>query len=154
MRRRLNIWSGKRDLNPRPSPWQGDALPLSYSRSITIGQRGGILLMREQCCQAIKWVLITGYVVTFVTIVPPCYQIVTYEYYHQVYDLFNIYFVKVCVRLANDTTYTQLYVSGSFSSFPLNFSLIYNSTTYSISRKYAYLYIVVRKLRVHMRSDD
>src|SRR2546428_2546640 len=27
-----NSWSGKRDLNPRPSPWQGDALPLSYSR--------------------------------------------------------------------------------------------------------------------------
>jgi hypothetical protein len=26
------MWSGKRDLNPRPSPWQGDALPLSYSR--------------------------------------------------------------------------------------------------------------------------
>lgn len=26
------IWSGKRDLNPRPPPWQGDALPLSYSR--------------------------------------------------------------------------------------------------------------------------
>src|SRR3984957_3135394 len=26
------IWSGRRDLNPRPSPWQGDALPLSYSR--------------------------------------------------------------------------------------------------------------------------
>ena len=25
-------WSGKGDLNPRPSPWQGDALPLSYSR--------------------------------------------------------------------------------------------------------------------------
>jgi integrase len=24
--------SGKRDLNPRPSPWQRDALPLSYSR--------------------------------------------------------------------------------------------------------------------------
>ena len=24
--------SGKRDSNPRPSPWQGDALPLSYSR--------------------------------------------------------------------------------------------------------------------------
>jgi len=22
-------------LNPRPSPWQGDALPLSYSRRIT-----------------------------------------------------------------------------------------------------------------------
>ena len=79
---------------------------------------------------------------------------VTHEYYYQVFDLVNIYFVKVCVRLANDTTYTQLYVSGSFSSFPLNFSLTYNSTTYSISRKYAYLYIVVRKLRVQMRSDD
>jgi hypothetical protein len=26
-------WSGRRDLNPRPSPWQGDALPLSYFRS-------------------------------------------------------------------------------------------------------------------------
>jgi integrase len=26
--------SGKRDLNPRPSPWQGDALPLSYSRRV------------------------------------------------------------------------------------------------------------------------
>ncbi len=25
--------SGKRDLNPRPPPWQGGALPLSYSRS-------------------------------------------------------------------------------------------------------------------------
>jgi hypothetical protein len=25
-------WSGKRDLNPRPLPWQGNALPLSYSR--------------------------------------------------------------------------------------------------------------------------
>ena len=25
-------WSGKGDSNPRPSPWQGDALPLSYSR--------------------------------------------------------------------------------------------------------------------------
>jgi hypothetical protein len=31
-------WSGKGDLNPRPSPWQGDALPLSYSRSV---QRDG-----------------------------------------------------------------------------------------------------------------
>ncbi len=28
----LEKWSGKRDSNPRPSPWQGDALPLSYSR--------------------------------------------------------------------------------------------------------------------------
>src|SRR5215471_6925018 len=29
--------SGKRDLNPRPSPWQGDALPLSYSREDACG---------------------------------------------------------------------------------------------------------------------
>jgi hypothetical protein len=26
------FWSGKRDSNPRPPPWQGGALPLSYSR--------------------------------------------------------------------------------------------------------------------------
>lgn len=26
-------WSGKRDSNPRPLPWQGNALPLSYSRA-------------------------------------------------------------------------------------------------------------------------
>ena len=25
-------WSGRRDLNPRPSAWEADALPLSYSR--------------------------------------------------------------------------------------------------------------------------
>ena len=25
-------WSGRRDLNPRPQPWQGCALPLSYFR--------------------------------------------------------------------------------------------------------------------------
>ncbi len=27
-----NFWSGRRDSNPRHSPWQGDALPLSHSR--------------------------------------------------------------------------------------------------------------------------
>src|SRR6058998_1299366 len=27
-------WSGKRDSNPRPQPWQGCALPLSYSREV------------------------------------------------------------------------------------------------------------------------
>ena len=27
------IWSGKRDSNPRPQPWQGCALPLSYFRT-------------------------------------------------------------------------------------------------------------------------
>ena len=27
------IWSGRRDSNPRPSPWQGDTLPLSHFRT-------------------------------------------------------------------------------------------------------------------------
>ena len=45
----LTKWSGKRGLNPRPSPWQGDALPLSYFRKnktvvprprIELGTRG------------------------------------------------------------------------------------------------------------------
>jgi hypothetical protein len=27
-----NVWSGRRDSNPRPQPWQGCALPLSYTR--------------------------------------------------------------------------------------------------------------------------
>ena len=29
----FEIWSGRRDLNPRLRPWQGRTLPLSYSRS-------------------------------------------------------------------------------------------------------------------------
>ena len=29
----LRNWSGRRDSNPRPQPWQGCALPLSYTRS-------------------------------------------------------------------------------------------------------------------------
>jgi hypothetical protein len=28
----VEIWSGRRDSNPRPQPWQGCALPLSYAR--------------------------------------------------------------------------------------------------------------------------
>ena len=28
------LWSGRRDLNPRHSAWEADALPLSYSRLI------------------------------------------------------------------------------------------------------------------------
>ena len=31
--RKEEKWSGRRDLNPRPQPWQGCTLPLSYSRS-------------------------------------------------------------------------------------------------------------------------
>src|SRR5260370_33501495 len=30
---KYEIWSGRRDLNPRLRPWQGRTLPLSYSRS-------------------------------------------------------------------------------------------------------------------------
>ncbi len=30
-------WSGRRDSNPRPRPWQGRALPLSYTRIRAIG---------------------------------------------------------------------------------------------------------------------
>jgi hypothetical protein len=32
----IDIWSGRRGLNPRPSRWQRDVLPLNYSRMITI----------------------------------------------------------------------------------------------------------------------
>jgi hypothetical protein len=32
--RHRTMWSGRRDSNSRPSPWQGDALPLSHFRSI------------------------------------------------------------------------------------------------------------------------
>ena len=32
-RRAPCAWSGRGDSNPRPLPWQGSALPLSYSRS-------------------------------------------------------------------------------------------------------------------------
>ena len=31
--RTIYEWSGRGDSNPRPSPWQGDALPLSPFRS-------------------------------------------------------------------------------------------------------------------------
>ena len=34
-RRGMQIWSGRRDLNPRLRPWQGRTLPLSYSRSFS-----------------------------------------------------------------------------------------------------------------------
>ena len=32
--RTIYEWSGRGDSNPRPSPWQGDALPLSHFRSM------------------------------------------------------------------------------------------------------------------------
>jgi hypothetical protein len=33
----VKSWSGRRDSNPRPRPWQGRALPLSYTRIRAIG---------------------------------------------------------------------------------------------------------------------
>ena len=33
-------WSGRRDSNPRPSPWQGDALPLSHFRKKMVRMEG------------------------------------------------------------------------------------------------------------------
>ena len=43
----VETWSGKRDSNSRPQPWQGCALPLSYSRKkihydTTLLKKGGI----------------------------------------------------------------------------------------------------------------
>ena len=32
----LNLWSGGRDLNPQPSPWKSETLPLSYPRPLVI----------------------------------------------------------------------------------------------------------------------
>ena len=32
----LLSWSGRRDSNPRPPPWQGDVLPLNYFRTTVI----------------------------------------------------------------------------------------------------------------------
>jgi len=36
-----NPWSGRRGSNPRPSAWEADALPLSYSRACTGGYQRG-----------------------------------------------------------------------------------------------------------------
>ena len=33
------VWSGRRDSNSRPSPWQGDALPLSHFRKYSGDKR-------------------------------------------------------------------------------------------------------------------
>ena len=36
--------SGKRDSNPRPSAWEADALPLSYSRMSAVMTIGAVVL--------------------------------------------------------------------------------------------------------------
>src|SRR5713226_10005061 len=32
----FKIWSGGRDLNPQPSPWKSETLPLSYPRPVLL----------------------------------------------------------------------------------------------------------------------
>ena len=44
---KFKTWSGKRDSNSRPQPWQGCALPLSYSR-IMICNRFKMLLPKTE----------------------------------------------------------------------------------------------------------
>jgi hypothetical protein len=44
-------WSGRRDLNSRPSPWQGDALPLSYSRFRRISGSGNFRALADFRCR-------------------------------------------------------------------------------------------------------
>ena len=45
------VWSGKRDSNPRPQPWQGCALPLSYSRFLAGKEyEWGTSLSTVSCC--------------------------------------------------------------------------------------------------------
>jgi hypothetical protein len=34
------VWSGRRDSNPRPPPWQGGVLPLNYFREIMVRVKG------------------------------------------------------------------------------------------------------------------
>ncbi len=34
------FWSERRESNPRPSPWQGDILPLNYSRERSEREKG------------------------------------------------------------------------------------------------------------------
>ena len=40
------LWSGKRGSNSRPQPWQGCALPLSYSRALIIRQ---LYILKKNC---------------------------------------------------------------------------------------------------------
>ncbi len=43
----LSGWSGRRDSNSRPSPWQGDALPLSHFRLFKLGYFNLLLFLRH-----------------------------------------------------------------------------------------------------------
>ena len=44
-----SIWSGRRDSNPRPQPWQGCALPLSYTRSRGVSAASRAYMAEEPC---------------------------------------------------------------------------------------------------------
>ncbi len=46
-------WSGRRDSNPRPQPWQGCALPLSYARSDSSSRHAGVLRSGPALLQAV-----------------------------------------------------------------------------------------------------
>ena len=55
-------WSGRWDSNPRPQPWQGCALPLSYTRTLRPAGRypvGGFVL-RKTVCGATPFLKISG----------------------------------------------------------------------------------------------
>jgi hypothetical protein len=62
----LTNWSGRRDSNPRPRPWQGRALPLSYTRirwaaavsppqAVPIANSGGALQPRPKLANFGPW---------------------------------------------------------------------------------------------------
>src|SRR5262249_16685874 len=53
------VWSGRRDSNPRPRPWQGRALPLSYTRvfnHLAAGRHlaAGSQKLQGRCCSSPK----------------------------------------------------------------------------------------------------
>ena len=47
-------WSGRRDSNSRPPPWEGGALPLSYSRSKLMVPRARFELARANAHHPLK----------------------------------------------------------------------------------------------------
>ena len=49
------FWSGKRDSNPRPSAWEADTLPLSYSRL----NRVVFVPHFTRSCQWFSWLLVS-----------------------------------------------------------------------------------------------
>jgi hypothetical protein len=47
---RIKFWSGRRDSNPRPPPWQGDVLPLNYFRKMSHeGLEPSTLWLKVRC---------------------------------------------------------------------------------------------------------